>query len=115
MEDEPRLTININGGTQDLEWDNTTLFTFRKKEFDHIFIEDTEEDDDTDEERGRRFGTYLFRLIGPVFDDIANYLVENDYTHIHQPHVPDCDMEAWEAANLKDVRGTDFIPDDFYS
>ena len=126
MDKEPGLKITFNGD-QELEAtpENTVLYTFlgrtalggfliENSSVNHIYIKTGEETETTTQ------GMYLFQQFhGEVYDMIAQYIQENNYTQIlNMRQVPECDIRAYlkyqEAAAASFIdEFPDYLPDDF--
>lgn len=88
MKYENRNTGEVN--TMEVNHETGYLFTHQDafRDRDHLFIREKEKD-----KPSRMIGATIFRAevtmekLGTDFDDIANYMIENDFYHLHKPYV----------------------------
>lgn len=116
-EEVNEFTMRAGGQEWECNKDNTSLFTFAGKtvirgmevpaeQLDHVFRAEEENDD------GTITGMYVFRS-NPGFLALANFLIQNNFpAHLNIRQVAECDKDAWEQSNFKDL--TDYIPDEFF-
>jgi hypothetical protein len=78
--------------------DNSTLFSHSEeyKDYDHFFVELSQ-----DEERYRNIGAFVWRFALADFDSFANYLIENDFTHLHTKYPSQNDVESFDATHKR--------------
>lgn len=77
---------------------NSTLFTHSEdyEDYDHFFVELSQ-----DEERYRNIGAFVWRFALADFDTFANYLIENDFTHMHTKYPSQDDVEQFDISHKR--------------
>jgi hypothetical protein len=89
---EPYVIFPTDGEDLIANYDNSVLYTHGKTpHIDHFFIEF-----DKDDERVRNFGAFVWRYALADFDELANNLIENDFTHVHKAYPSEYDVQAYE-------------------
>lgn len=108
-EQEPHMQLMLNTGEFRATRDNTTLFQYfgRLAIYDHIFVQTGNEDEST------MLGAYIFSNF-PHWTDMVDYMVTNEYPqHVCLRQVAECDMAAFDRANLGDLAETDGVPEEW--
>lgn len=108
---EPEMSLRINGAEFKATRDNTSLFTFfgRLAVYDHIFIHTGEEEDDDNVQ----LGAYIFSN-ARLFLEMVDYMVTNEYPqHVALREVAECDLKAFDRAQLGDLRESDTFPEEW--
>lgn len=110
---EPRITLNYNGEEAVLTRDNAHLYTHgaAHQEFDHVFHQRGLEK--LDEFRHRRIGAFIFRCMSPDFNDMADFMLENDYPRDHRFEASEEDQEAYFRAVGADLQTVESVPDEW--
>lgn len=108
---EPKVTIEVNGKSFEFLRNNTTLWTFMgRTAIDHIWLEDHIDEDNV--MNGTRFFRELFNE--GDFDRLSVYMVEAEYeTHLNLREVPDADLEAYIGFSTSADGIIDTIPEDW--
>lgn len=106
MENEPKLTLDLNGNRFECTRENTSLFTFLGELacYDHIFLVFDEENSEIG---------YLFKN-QEQWTDMAQFLSDNDFPmHLNLQEVAEVDQQAFEATFYADVRQSETFPQEW--
>jgi len=92
------LPIEAGGGSIDLTYENTCLYTHAApyRDVDHVYFE-----------RESELGGFVFRITLPDFSDLAVQLIEKDYPRIHRPYPDKHDYEIFEG--VRDAKNVEVI------
>jgi hypothetical protein len=111
-EQDPKMSIHIDGDTYEARPYNTRLYTFAGElaSRNHVFIGTGQREED-----GQTIasGTYIFELLAKQqqYKQLTTYMLRNHYPmELNQLEVQPCDEDAFQAAVDKTVTGEP-VPD----
>ena len=102
---EPYVKFIASGHKLQADYSNSSLFTHgTDKYMDHFFVElgdELAEELDINMDRYRALGAFVWRQAVPDFDDLVNFIIEENFNQIHRPYPAEEDRIAYQRSGYE--------------
>ena len=102
---EPYVKFTASGHKLQADYSNSSLFTHgTDKYMDHFFVElgdELAEELDINMDRYRALGAFVWRQAVPDFDELVNFIIEENFNQIHRPYPAEEDRIAYQRSGYE--------------
>lgn len=102
---EPYVKFTASGHELTADYSNSSLFTHgTDKHIDHFFVElgdELAQELDISMDRYRALGAFVWRQAVPDFDELVNFIIEENFNQIHRPYPNEEDRIAYQRSGYE--------------